>query len=307
MELKEMTPLKEILPNPKLLSLPSQSDHQQHQNPPACKNDYNEPNQEEPPFEIDESQIAEIQENEFGTIIITSKPFKNAEGKTVSNSIVKWKNGRVDYWKERKSPTEEEKELERQKKEAEENQKREKRIQDLIKSARVPYIFKNARAADFITTDNNKETVDLAINSILDNTGLYIYGECGTGKTMLTSIIVNERAHRNKSSTFICATDIFFELNPFMNEDSTIAKTKRSLIKKTPCLIIDDLGAEKTTEWTNSTLFDIVNYRYNQNLQTIFTSNFTLKDIEDRINGYEGERLIRRIKAICKITKLNPY
>ena len=44
-------------------------------------------------------------------------------------------------------------------------------------------------------------------------------------------------------------------------------------------LVLDDLGAEKTTEWVEETLNLIVNTRYNERRVTIFTSNYP--DIPD--------------------------
>ena len=180
------------------------------------------------------------------------------------------------------------------------------KMKDLIKSAKIPKIFSSARATDFKVTDNNENTAALAIRSITENNGLYIYGECGTGKTMLASIIANERAELAKPSMFIGAVDIFHELNPY-SSDSRTACNRKDIIKKTPCLIIDDLGAEKPSDWTKQTLFEIIDFRYRENLQTIITSNFNISELKNRLSEYEGNRIIRRIKAICKLAELEHY
>ena len=44
-------------------------------------------------------------------------------------------------------------------------------------------------------------------------------------------------------------------------------------------LVLDDLGAEKTSEWVEETMNLIVNTRYNERRPTIFTSNYD--DIPD--------------------------
>lgn len=181
-------------------------------------------------------------------------------------------------------------------------------LQELIKSAKIPKIFSSNRAKDFKLTENNSEAAKQAIQAITNNKGLYIYGECGTGKTMLASIIANERAELLKPSAFIGAVDIFQELNPFAN-DSQTAATRKHIIKTTECLIIDDLGAEKPSDWTKQTLFEIVDFRYRENLQTIITSNFSVERLmsEGRLKDYEGKRIIRRIKAICNLIELAHY
>ena len=209
---------------------------------------------------------------------------------------------------------EEEKKLEEERKFKE----KQRRIAEIIKSSRVPKIFRDKSKKDFVITDKNENVVQ-CLKAINNNQGFYIYGECGTGKTLLASIIQNERAHLLKPSAFICATDIFSELNPFNSNNEEVAR-KLSLLKTTPCLIIDDLGVEKPTDRVKQNLFDIINYRYNEDLQTIITSNFSLEELGARISGvspaeigkkkvadYEGNRIIRRISAICTVIKLERY
>lgn len=180
------------------------------------------------------------------------------------------------------------------------------RLADLIKSAKIPKIFSDVRAKDFKMSDKNEHSAKIAIKAITENNGLFIYGDCGTGKTMLSSVIANERAELFKPSLFIGAVDIFQELNPY-SSDSKTAANRKMLVKNSPCLIIDDLGAEKPSDWTKQTLFEIIDFRYRENLQTIITSNFSIDELKTRLSEYEGSRIIRRIKSICKLIRLEHY
>lgn len=198
--------------------------------------------------------------------------------------------------------------LQRQKEKEEklqrENQEETKRR--LVRTSNIPKIFQDKRAKDFKITPYNEKTAQLAIRAITENIGLYIYGDCGQGKTMLSSVIAIERAQLLKESTFICVSDLFNELNPFNSRNGeTNAYIRKQQLKNSKCLILDDLGVEKPTEFTNTILFEIVNHRYNNNLQTIINSNFSLAELKNRIKGYEGERVIRRLKAICIETNIN--
>lgn len=183
---------------------------------------------------------------------------------------------------------------------------RQRRLKDLIKSSGIPKIFSDVRAKDFKTSPKNEDVAKIAIQAISSACGLFIYGECGTGKTMLSSVIANERAELFKPSMFISAVDIFHELNPY-SSNSQNAANKKQIIKSTPCLIVDDLGAEKPSDWTKQTLFEIIDYRYRENLQTIITSNFNIDELKTRLSDYEGNRIIRRIKAICKLVELKHF
>lgn len=199
----------------------------------------------------------------------------------------------------------EQKEME---KEEQQRQFKEKkmRLADLIKSAKIPKIFSDVRAKDFKMSAKNEHSAQIAIKAITENNGLFIYGDCGTGKTMLSSVIANERAELFKPSLFIGAVDIFQELNPY-SSDSKTAANRKMLVKNSPCLIIDDLGAEKPSDWTKQTLFEIIDFRYRENLQTIITSNFSIDELKTRLSEYEGSRIIRRIKSICKLIRLEHY
>jgi DNA replication protein DnaC len=48
-------------------------------------------------------------------------------------------------------------------------------------------------------------------------------------------------------------------------------------------LLLDDLGAEKETEWTQEQLYRVINHRYNEGLPTLIAGNVPLDEIEPRI------------------------
>ena len=58
---------------------------------------------------------------------------------------------------------------------------------------------------------------------------------------------------------------------------------------------MDDLGAEKPTEWTKERLFEIVDYRYSEELPIVITTNRTPKEMIDSL----GARIYDRIKEMC--------
>ena len=172
------------------------------------------------------------------------------------------------------------------------------KAQKLMTSARIPARYRDIRAGkDFRLTAGNRKAACVAESCISSNAGLYVYGAAGVGKTMLACVIANERARLGKPSLFITVPDMLEELRDFVDADRRAAKIK--LLYETPCLIIDDLGAEKATAWAAEQLFRVFNARYNAELQTIVTSNFALDQIETRLPDYAGERVVRRIQASC--------
>jgi len=53
--------------------------------------------------------------------------------------------------------------------------------------------------------------------------------------------------------------------------------------KRVPFLVLDDLGAEKGTEWAVAKLDELVDHRYLNRLKTVFTTNLRLEDLPPRI------------------------
>ena len=71
-------------------------------------------------------------------------------------------------------------------------------------------------------------------------------------------------------------------------------------------LLIDDIGAEKVTEWSrDEVLGTILQNRMNNHKTTFFTSNLTIKELEQHLslvnNGVDfvkARRIIERIKQL---------
>jgi len=65
-------------------------------------------------------------------------------------------------------------------------------------------------------------------------------------------------------------------------------------------LILDDIGAEKVTDWVEEFLYLVVNTRYEKNHPMIFTSNLPLSKLADKI----GDRIVSRVKEMCHIIEI---
>ena len=67
-------------------------------------------------------------------------------------------------------------------------------------------------------------------------------------------------------------------------------------------LILDDLGAERLTDWVEETMSSIVNTRYNERRPTIFTTNYPDSPDEaevDSLKARVGFRLHSRLHEMC--------
>ena len=68
-------------------------------------------------------------------------------------------------------------------------------------------------------------------------------------------------------------------------------------IKKVPLLIIDDLGAEYTTEWARAKLDTIIDHRYINKLHTVVTTNLSPKKLPGRLSSRLEEGTICLLKG----------
>ena len=65
-------------------------------------------------------------------------------------------------------------------------------------------------------------------------------------------------------------------------------------------MIIDDIGAEKLTEFVRQTFYYIINEREQWLKKTIITSNYSLDELDEYIDG----RISSRIAGMCEIVEL---
>lgn len=111
--------------------------------------------------------------------------------------------------------------------------------------------------------------------------GLYITGSYGTGKTHLAVAIVLDliEGDSGHSVIFRTADDLFQEVKRTFGYGETEEHRVLQRYKTCALLIIDDLGKEQATEWTTAMLYAIINERYECQLPTIITTNFTEREL----------------------------
>lgn len=131
---------------------------------------------------------------------------------------------------------------------------------------------------------------------------LFIHGKCGTGKTYLAAAIVREELalDRHADVFMVDVDDLLSEIKSTFDQNANPAKTEQELIEwyvgvETLCL--DDIGAEKVTDWSASVLRRIINKRDGGEMRTIFTSNYSLDELTERL----GDRIASRISGMCEV------
>ena len=83
-------------------------------------------------------------------------------------------------------------------------------------------------------------------------------------------------------------------------------EAKYESIKRSPLLLLDDIGSEYLTPWARDEIIaTILQYRSDEDLPTFFTSNLSLKELETHlkntssgIDSIKARRILERIKDL---------
>lgn len=127
-------------------------------------------------------------------------------------------------------------------------------------------------------------------DQIANRNGLYFWGNPGVGKTHLVCAIIKILLGNFKVKYFNVG-DLLERLRAEFNKPEVEEGILEQIMNFKGVLVLDDIGAEKASEWTRERLYLIINKRYEDMFPTIFTSNYNLSDLQERL----GDRITSRI------------
>lgn len=130
-----------------------------------------------------------------------------------------------------------------------------------------------------------------AQNFDTDSVSLFFYGRTGLGKTHLSLAIASEAIKKGYGVLYGSVIGFLNKLEKEKFGRSADEDTENLLIDA-DLLILDDLGAEFSTAYTTSALYNIINSRICRGLPTIISSNLTLKELRDRYPESIASRII---------------
>lgn len=166
-----------------------------------------------------------------------------------------------------------------------------------LKTAKIPENFLNCTVADFsidvYEEEEDREIAKLAkqiASKFVENyeickergKGLYFYSQVtGSGKSRLAISVGNDLVERlNIDLLYISSVNAIFELqNSFDSKSEYTAQQILNRYQKVELLIIDDLGVENKSDWSEGIITQILEERMNNRKLTIITSNIKIEEL----------------------------
>jgi DNA replication protein DnaC len=180
----------------------------------------------------------------------------------------------------------------------------------LLAEARIPKRYEHCSLESFIPRDESQKRAKADVARFVEkypliNIGLLFLGNCGVGKTHLAVALLKQVVlEKGDSGLFYDFRDLLREIQASWNSVSQTSELAvlRPVLEAN-MLVLDELGANKPTDWVRDTMAHIINCRYNDEKLTIFTSNYLdvpAKPGEETLTDRIGARLRSRLYEMCK-------
>lgn len=180
------------------------------------------------------------------------------------------------------------------------------KIQERMKKRRVCFAETNMSTWTFENGDRTELTealknyVDKFPEFRKDGQGLLLYGPVGTGKSYSAACVANALIDKDYSVLMTNFASLVNQLQGmFEGKQEYINSLSRYSL-----LIIDDLGAERSTEYMAEQVYNIIDSRYRSGLPMIITTNLTAEELK-KPQDVAYARIYDRVLERCHPVKVD--
>jgi len=187
--------------------------------------------------------------------------------------------------------------------------------QQRLIDASIPKRYQHCTLENFLAYNESLERAVLQARRLIEafpaaHVGLFLEGQPGVGKTHLAVAVLKAIIERTGGRGLFTDTRELLRVIR-STYDPSIRTTELEVLRpvlQADLLVLDDLGAEKTSEWVDETMNLIVNTRYSERRLTLFTSNYP--DIPDDTDPNSllfriGARMRSRLHEMCDFIVLD--
>jgi DNA replication protein DnaC len=131
--------------------------------------------------------------------------------------------------------------------------------------------------------------------------GLWLFGSVGTGKTTLAMLVSKAALDAGRSVAIYSLPRLLAEIRTTFDDDARSSYTELlDRLADVDLLHVDDVGAEKTSDWVLEQLYAIINARYEEERSVVITTNLEREDLVTQIT----ERTVSRLEEMCEVLPL---
>ncbi len=202
----------------------------------------------------------------------------------------------------------------------------------LLEKARIPARYEHCTLENFKTEFDSEFHKSLSDTKLIagrfveeypvHSTGLLFMGPVGVGKTHLAvGILKLLMEQKGVRSLFYDYRELLKEIQNSYNPN--VNATELGILRpvfEADLLVLDELGAQKPTEWVWDTVSLVINTRYNERKTTIITTNYPNRPPgvaepennlakrvmrEETLGDRIGERMRSRLHEMCRIVEIS--
>lgn len=200
---------------------------------------------------------------------------------------------------------------EREKKEAKDcrmaYEDKQRQINNLKQLSLLDAKFKRVRFSSYQVNQESKRVFGIAKRYVENfsemyekNQGMLFWGDVGTGKSYTAAAIANELMERLQPVIMTSFVKLLQDMQGFDGDDGKYILR----LNQAKLLIIDDLGAERGTDYALEKVYDIIDSRYRSRKPAIFTTNLTMRQMKECAD-IRYNRIYDRVFEMCYPVKFD--